>query len=118
MTGLQGLLDVLVSYIHGQAARAMFKAIISGKPMAIVLDLAGRLRASRSELFEALQPEELSATHLFVLTEIMAHIEEIEARMGRFDQALLQALQLGNPGPSSKHTAPAPNNCNNSSVLS
>ena len=71
----------------------MVKAIIAAKPMATVLDLAGRLRASRSELLEALQPEKLSAAHLFVLTEIMAHIEEIEARMGRFDQALLQALQ-------------------------
>lgn len=85
-------LGVLVSDIHGQAARAMVKAIIAGKPMADVLDLAGRLRASRSELFEALQPEELSAAHLFVLDEIMAHIEELEARMGRFEQILLQGL--------------------------
>lgn len=90
-------LGVLVSDIHGQAARAMVKAIIAGKPMADVLDLAGRLRASRTELFEALQPEELSAAHLFVLTEIMAHIEELEARMGRFEQALLQGLSAWQP---------------------
>ena len=90
-------LGVLVSDIHGQAARAMIKAIIAGKPMAHVLDLAGRLRASRSELFEALQPEELSAAHLFVLDEIMTHIEEIEARMGRFEQALLQGLSAWQP---------------------
>ena len=63
----------------------MIKAIIAGKPINEVLDLAGRLQASREELFEALQPEELSDAHLFVLTEIMAHIEELEARMGRFD---------------------------------
>ena len=87
-------LGVLVSDIHGQAARAMIKAIIANKPMADVLDLAGRLRASRSELFEALQPEELSAAHLFVLDEIMAHIEELEARMGRFEQMLLQSLSV------------------------
>jgi len=90
-------LGVLVSDIHGQAARAMIKAIIAGKPMADVLDLAGRLRASRSELFEALQPEELSSFHLFVLAEIMAHIEELEARMGRFEQALLQGLSAWQP---------------------
>ena len=85
-------LGVVVSDVHGQAARAMVKAIIAGKPMPEVLDLAGRLHASRKELFEALQPEELSDAHLFVYTEIMAHIEELEARMGRFEQALLQGL--------------------------
>jgi len=90
-------LGVLVSDIHGQSARVMIKAIIAGKPMADVLDLAGRLRASRSELFEALQPEELSGAHLFVLTEIMAHIEELEARMQRFEQALLQGLSAWQP---------------------
>lgn len=90
-------LGVLVSDVHGQAARAMVKAVIAGKPMAVVLDLAGRLRASRAELFEALQPEELSGAHLFVLSEIMAHIEELEARMQRFEQALLQGLSAWQP---------------------
>jgi len=90
-------LGVVVSDIHGQAARDMIKALIAGKPIADVLDLAGRLHASRAELFEALQPEELSDAHLFVLTEIMAHIEELEARMGRFEQALLQGLSAWQP---------------------
>lgn len=85
-------LGVVVSDIHGQAARAMVKAIIAGKPMAQVLDLAGRLRASRAELFEALQPEELSEVHLFVLKEIMAHIEELEKHMLSFELALLARL--------------------------
>lgn len=90
-------LGVVVSDIHGQAARAMVKAIIAGKSVAEVLDLAGRLKASREVLFEALQPEELSDAHLFVLTEIMAHIEELEARMGRFEQTLLQGLSAWQP---------------------
>ncbi|MHB8950931.1 MAG: transposase, partial [Rhodoferax sp.] len=47
--------------------------------------------------FEALQPEELSGAHLFVLSEIMAHIEELEARMGRFEQAWLQSLSAWQP---------------------
>jgi transposase len=85
-------LNVRVSDIHGQAGRARVKALIEGQPIAEILDLAGRLRASREELFEALQPEELSDAHRFVLSEIMAHIEELEARMGRFEQTLLAGL--------------------------
>jgi len=85
-------LNVLVSDIHGQAGRAMVKALIEGKSMPEILNLAGRLRATRAELFEALQPEELSNSHRFVLQEIMAHIEELEARMARFEHALLQGL--------------------------
>jgi len=90
-------LNVLVSDIHGQAGRAMVKALIAGQPLTEVLDLAGRLRASREQLFEALQPEELSGPHLFVLNEVMAHIEELEARMARFDQALIQGLSSWRP---------------------
>ena len=90
-------LNVLVSDIHGQAGRAMVKALIAGQPMHEVLDLAGRLRASRADLFEALQPEELSRSHLFVLREIMAHIEELEVRMGRFEQELLAGLSAWQP---------------------
>ena len=90
-------LNVLVSDIHGQAGRAMVKALIDGKPMPEILDLAGRLRASRAELFEALQPEDLSGSHRFVLAEIMAHIEELEARMARFEHALLQGLTMWQP---------------------
>lgn len=90
-------LNVLVSDIHGQAGRAMVKALIEGKSMPEILDLAGRLRASRAELFEALQPEELSRSHRFVLAEIMAHIEELEARMVRFEHELLQGLTMWRP---------------------
>lgn len=90
-------LNVLVSDIHGQAGRAMVKALIEGQPIPEILALAGRLRASREELFEALQPEELSDAHRFVLSEIMAPIEELEARMGRFEQTLLAGLAAWEP---------------------
>lgn len=86
-------LGVLVSDIHGQAGRAMTKALIAGKPMAEVLDLAGRLKAKREDLFEALQPEELTATHLFVLKELLDHIEDLEARIARFERELLTGVQ-------------------------
>jgi transposase len=49
----RGAINVLVADIHGQSARAMVKALIADKPMHEVLDLKGRLRASREELFEA-----------------------------------------------------------------
>lgn len=90
-------LNVLVSDIHGQTGRAMVKALIEGQRMPEILGLAGRLRASREELFEALQPEDLSEQHRFVLSEIMAHIEELEARMSRFEQQLLTGLAACEP---------------------
>lgn len=86
-------LGVVVSDLHGQSARAMVKAIIARKPPHEVLQLASRrLKASREELFDALQGD-LSASHCFVLDELMRHIEEIEARIARFDSRLLSELQ-------------------------
>ena len=51
-----------------------------------------RLKASREDLFDARQGE-LTANHRFVLDEIMRHIEEIEARIARFDARLLDELK-------------------------
>lgn len=86
-------LNVLVDDIHGQSARAMVKALIEGKPMHEVLDLKGRLRASREELFEALSTEQFSRTHRFVADEIVQHIEQIEQCIARMDQYLLEGLE-------------------------
>lgn len=87
-------LGVVVSDLHGQSARAMVKALIAGKTVPEVLELASnRLRASRQDIFEALQAEERTAAHRFVLSEILAHIEELESRMARFDAQLLSALR-------------------------
>lgn len=85
-------LGVVVSDLHGQSARAMVQAIAQGKPPPEILQYASnRLRASREEIFDALQGD-LSASHLFVLQELLAHIQEIEARITRFDTHLLQGL--------------------------
>jgi transposase len=85
-------LGVVVSDVHGQSARAMVKALIAGRPSHEVLELAScRLKASREELFDALQGE-LTASHCFVLDELMRHIEEIESRIARFDARLLDGL--------------------------
>jgi transposase len=89
-------LGVVVSNLHGQSVRAMVKAIVAGQPPHQVLKLASRrLKASREELFDALQGE-LTDSHRFVLDELMQHIEEIEARIARFDARLLEGLASEN----------------------
>ena len=90
-------INVLVADIHGASARAMVKALIAGKPMHEVLDCKGRLRASREELFQALSTEQFSAVHRFVAEEIMQHIEQLEQRIARLDQYLLQGLKAWQP---------------------
>lgn len=85
-------LNVLVSDIHGSSARAMVKALIEDRPMHEILDCKGRVRASREELFEALSTDQLSAEHRFVASEILEHIEELERRIARLDERLLQGL--------------------------
>lgn len=86
-------LGVVVSDVHGQSARAMIKALIANKTPQEVLKFASRrLKASRDELFDALQGE-LTESHRFVLNELMQHIEEIEQRIARFDQRLLAGLE-------------------------
>jgi transposase len=85
-------LGVVVSDVHGAAARRMVKALISGKSAPEVLELASkRFKASREELFDAVQGE-LTSSHRFVLDELMHHIEEIEARIARFDAKLLASM--------------------------
>jgi transposase len=86
-------LGVVVSDIHGQSARAMIKALIQGAAPHEVLPLASRrLKASREELLDALQGD-LTDSHRFVLDELMRHIEELEARITRFDARLLDGLK-------------------------
>ena len=85
-------LSVVVSDIHGVSGRAMVKALIAERSPAEVLMLAGnRLKADRTELLDALDGE-LTADHRFVLHELIAHVEELERRIDRFDQYLLDQL--------------------------
>jgi transposase len=86
-------LGVVVSDVHGKSARAMTKALIANQPPHQVLNCASqRLRATREQLFAAIQGE-LTDSHRFVLDELMQHIEAIEARIARFDTRLLTALE-------------------------
>jgi len=90
-------LGVVVSDIHGQSARAMVKALIAGQLPHEVLQYASkRLKTPRKEILDALQGE-LSACHIFVPSELMHPIEELEARMLRFDIQLLDGLEEERP---------------------
>ena len=51
-----------------------------------------RLKANREALHDALLGE-LTASHLVVLDELMRHIEELAARIARFDARLLHELE-------------------------
>jgi transposase len=85
-------LPVVVSDIHGQSARAMVKGLIAGEHPEQVLRYASkRLKASDEELLDALDGE-LTAEHRFVLSELMEHIEDLERRIARFSDRLLQGL--------------------------
>lgn len=86
-------LGVLVTDLHGTSARAMIRALLAGQPMSTILDHKGRLRASREELFEAIDTAQFSETHRFVATQILEHIEQLEARIAGFDQHLLTSLK-------------------------
>ena len=90
-------LNVVVADVHGTSARAMVKALLAGKPMGEILDVKGRLRASREQLFEALDTEQFSDTHRYLADEIMQHIEQIESRIAGMDRYLLAALAPWQP---------------------
>ena len=85
-------LAVVVSDVNGQSARAMIKAILAGATPAEALRFASRrLKASRDDIGSALDGE-LTASHRFVAREVLAHIEDLEARIARFDAYLLDGL--------------------------
>lgn len=85
-------LSVALSDLNGQSGRAMVKAIIAGKTVPEILKHASkRLRASREELWAAVQGE-LTKSHLVVLEDVMAHIEYLEASIARFDAQMVAGL--------------------------
>lgn len=87
-------LGVVVSDVHGHSARLMVKALIAGKTVPEVLSLASnRLRASREDIFESLQAEELTPAHRFTLSHTIDHIEYLEKDIACFDAELLRCLR-------------------------
>lgn len=86
-------LGVVVSDIHGKSARAMIKGLIGGETPEQVLQYANnRLKATEEELLDALAGE-LTEDHLFVLSQTLDHIEDLERRIEIFSQQLLERLE-------------------------
>jgi len=85
-------LSVVVSDIHGKSARAMIKGLLAGETPEQVLRYASkRLKATEEELLDALNGD-LTDDHRFVISEILAHIEELENRIHCFADQLLNRL--------------------------
>lgn len=85
-------LSVVVSDLSGKSAKAMIIGLLNGEtPEQLVAHADPRLKATPEELREALEGD-LSDSHRFVIRELMAHIDELEARIGRFRQTLLSHL--------------------------
>jgi len=67
----------------------MIKGLLAGESPEQVLKYASnRLKASEEELLDALAGD-LSPAHQFVLTELMAHIDELEARIETFPSSAI-----------------------------
>ena len=85
-------LAVVVSDIHGVSARAMIKGLLAGESPEEVLRYADkRLRATKEELLDALDGD-LTNDHLFVIAQLMDHIEDLEKRIADFDRHLQKGL--------------------------
>ena len=83
----------VISNVVGTSGRRILGAIISGEGNPETLaDLGSdRLHASRSELVDALRGR-VSDHHRFMLTQHLRMIEELERRIGDFDQRIEVAL--------------------------
>ena len=83
----------VISNVIGTSGRRILGAIISGEGNPETLaDLGSdRLHASRSELVDALRGR-VSDHHRFMLTQHLRMIEELERRIGDFDQRIEVAL--------------------------
>jgi transposase len=103
-TGIR--LGVVVSDLHGKSARAMIKGLLAGEtPQQVLRHASNKLKATEEELLEALEGD-ISPSHYFVLSEVMAHIEQLEQRIITFQQFLLQGLAEYTPILQSLQTIP------------
>lgn len=86
-------LAVVVSDIHGKSARNMIKGLLRGETPEQVLQYASkRLKATEEELLDALDGE-LTDDHIFVVSETLDHIEDLERRITIFAKQLLSKLE-------------------------
>ncbi len=81
----------LVADIHGKAAGAIVEGLIDGLAPAELIQLSGRLKASREDLLASLEGD-LSARHRWVLQEIRDHLHELAAHLAKVDAYLRDAM--------------------------
>nr|VFK03046.1 MAG: hypothetical protein BECKLFY1418A_GA0070994_12472 [Candidatus Kentron sp. LFY] len=83
---------MVVSDIHGKSAREMIEELSREETPEQVLQYAsGRLEATIDALLDALAGES-TADPIFVLSETLDHIEELERRIAIFARQLLSRL--------------------------
>lgn len=99
-------LSVVVSDIHGKSARMMIKALLKGHaPEQVLKHASKRLKASQEELLDALAGE-LTADHIFVVSQTLDHIEDLEKRIAVFAKTLLERLKPYNEALQTLQTIP------------
>lgn len=85
-------LSVVVSDLYGKSSKAMIQGLLNNEtPEQLLTHADRRLKATHDELLDALDGD-LSESHRFVIRELMAHVDELEARILRFRQMLLSHL--------------------------
>nr|VFJ94589.1 MAG: Transposase IS116/IS110/IS902 family protein [Candidatus Kentron sp. LFY] len=83
---------VVVSDIYGKSAREMIEGLSRGETPEQVLQYAsGRLEATIDALLDVLAGESTD-DHIFVLSEMLDHIEDLERRIAIFARQLLSRL--------------------------
>nr|VFK49984.1 MAG: Transposase IS116/IS110/IS902 family protein [Candidatus Kentron sp. SD] len=84
----------------------MIKGLLRGETPEQVLQYASkRLKATEEELLDALAGE-LTADHIFVISEILDHIEDLERRIAVFSRQLLTKLEPYKPMLQAMQTIP------------
>lgn len=86
-------LSSVITDILGKSGRAVLKALIEGQtdPQQLV-ELIGRVKASRSELLEALRGR-VSAHHRFMLKLHLGHIETLDKAIATIETEVGQGLE-------------------------
>jgi transposase len=86
-------LSSVITDILGKSGRAVLKALIEGQtdPQQLV-ELIGRVKASRSELLEALRGR-VSAHHRFMLKLHLGHIETLDQTIASIEKEVGQGLE-------------------------
>jgi len=85
-------LSLVVSDLHGVSARQMIKCLVAGGSADEALSKIHTKLHTPLEVIRQALDGDLTASHRFVLCEIMEHIESLEAAIVRFEEELLSGL--------------------------